>query len=149
MKQIVIEIDERYLEIIQASVASGNDFKPFVLIANGKPLETVTEFADRCKECGAKYGKLLEQVPRQKIAVIDEWANRPLRINDECKEESDDEKEMSDEVKYVIFQTYSSSDFCEYGKCPVCGKIVRGGSIANPTYYQTICPKCGQKLRWN
>ena len=23
--------------------------------------ETVTEFADRCRECGAKYGKLLEQ----------------------------------------------------------------------------------------
>lgn len=23
--------------------------------------ETVTEFADRCKECGARYGKLLKQ----------------------------------------------------------------------------------------
>ena len=26
--------------------------------------ESVTEFADRCKECGARYGKLLEQVPK-------------------------------------------------------------------------------------
>ena len=25
--------------------------------------ETVTEFADRCRECGAKYGKLLKQEP--------------------------------------------------------------------------------------
>lgn len=25
------------------------------------PQETVTEFADRCKECGAKYGRLLKQ----------------------------------------------------------------------------------------
>jgi hypothetical protein len=25
--------------------------------------ETVTEFADRCRECGAKYGKLLKQQP--------------------------------------------------------------------------------------
>ena len=25
------------------------------------PQETVTEFADRCRECGAKYGKLLRQ----------------------------------------------------------------------------------------
>ena len=25
--------------------------------------ETVTEFADRCRECGARYGKLLEQQP--------------------------------------------------------------------------------------
>ena len=26
--------------------------------------ETVTEFADRCRECGARYGKLLKQVPK-------------------------------------------------------------------------------------
>lgn len=32
-------------------------------IANLKPLpqETVTEFADRCRECGAHYGKLLKK----------------------------------------------------------------------------------------
>ena len=29
--------------------------------------ETVTEFADRCKECGAKYGKLLKDVKIEKI----------------------------------------------------------------------------------
>ena len=29
-------------------------------IKNGVPQETVTEFADRCRECGAKYGKLLK-----------------------------------------------------------------------------------------
>lgn len=28
------------------------------------PHETVTEFADRCRECGAKYGKLLKQESR-------------------------------------------------------------------------------------
>ena len=28
------------------------------------PQETVTEFADRCRECGAKYGKLLRQKPK-------------------------------------------------------------------------------------
>lgn len=27
-----------------------------------KPQETVTEFADRCKECGARYGKLLKKI---------------------------------------------------------------------------------------
>ena len=26
--------------------------------------ETVTEFADRCRECGAKYGKLLKKEPK-------------------------------------------------------------------------------------
>lgn len=29
-----------------------------------RPQETVTEFADRCRECGAKYGKLLKQKPK-------------------------------------------------------------------------------------
>lgn len=29
--------------------------------ADDIPHETVTEFADRCKECGARYGKLLKQ----------------------------------------------------------------------------------------
>jgi len=32
-------------------------------LKNGIPQETVTEFADRCRECGAKYGKLLKQKP--------------------------------------------------------------------------------------
>lgn len=43
--------------------------------------ETVTEFADRCRECGAKYGKLLKQEPsgdlisRQAVIEIcnEEW----------------------------------------------------------------------------
>ena len=29
--------------------------------------ETVTEFADRCKECGARYGKLLKQKPDKEV----------------------------------------------------------------------------------
>ena len=29
--------------------------------------ETVTEFADRCRECGARYGKLLKQEPCEGI----------------------------------------------------------------------------------
>lgn len=31
--------------------------------------ETVTEFADRCRECGAKYGKLLEQKSGEWIPI--------------------------------------------------------------------------------
>jgi len=38
--------------------------------------ETVTEFADRCRECGAKYGKLLKQKPK-----IGYW--RPIYQGDE------------------------------------------------------------------
>ena len=42
--------------------------------------ETVTEFADRCRECGAKYGKLLKQEPKTEqfakwvaSEIFDEW----------------------------------------------------------------------------
>ena len=41
------------------------------------PHETVTEFADRCRECGAKYGKLLKQEPCEdaisRQAVLEEF----------------------------------------------------------------------------
>lgn len=36
--------------------------------------ETVTEFADRCRECGARYGKLLKQKSGKWI-LLDECAN--------------------------------------------------------------------------
>ena len=36
--QVVIEIDERYYEIIKNDVGHGCDFKPFKIIANGTPL---------------------------------------------------------------------------------------------------------------
>lgn len=32
--------------------------------------ETVTEFADRCRECGARYGKLLKQEPDMYIPFL-------------------------------------------------------------------------------
>lgn len=34
--------------------------------------ETVTEFADRCRECGAKYGKLLKQKQSGNFTVLED-----------------------------------------------------------------------------
>ena len=43
-------------EEIAALLAMGSeDISPTAI-----PYETVTEFADRCKECGSRYGKLLK-----------------------------------------------------------------------------------------
>lgn len=39
------------------------------------PHETVTEFADRCRECGAKYGKLLKQKSGEWIPVSERLPN--------------------------------------------------------------------------
>lgn len=61
--QIVIDIPEedyeRLKEYKKAPFRSLTS-RAYEAIANGTPYETVTEFADRCKECGSKYGKLLK-----------------------------------------------------------------------------------------
>ena len=43
--------------------------------------ETVTEFADRCRECGAKYGKLLEQKSGKWIRVTDKTGHLVWECN--------------------------------------------------------------------
>ena len=51
------------------------------LLKNGIPHETVTEFADRCRECGAKYGKLLNQEPK-----TGHWIDHDKHIEcDKCR----------------------------------------------------------------
>ena len=42
--ELIIDIDKGYYELIKADVERGNDYKPYVLIANGKPCdETFTK----------------------------------------------------------------------------------------------------------
>ena len=51
--------------------------------------ETVTEFADRCRECGAKYGKLLKQKPKEGhwIKVSDGYGDNAYICEcSECKD---------------------------------------------------------------
>ena len=61
--QIVIDIPEEMYLNAKADTLCGADIL-VKAIKNGIPHETVTEFADRCRECGAKYGKLLKQTPK-------------------------------------------------------------------------------------
>ena len=57
--QIVIDIPK---DIVESAKSSPNYYptyhfeKIWRAIANGIPYETVTEFADRCRECGADIG---------------------------------------------------------------------------------------------
>lgn len=61
--------DELTLWLSNDAVRAGKTIKMFSELFIKKideqptiePTETVTEFADRCKECGARYGKLLKQ----------------------------------------------------------------------------------------
>jgi hypothetical protein len=58
--QLIIEIPEQMYLNAKKDTLCGADIL-VKAIKNGIPHETVTEFADRCRECGAKYGKLLKQ----------------------------------------------------------------------------------------
>jgi hypothetical protein len=60
--KIVIDIPEEVYKSIQDNDYCGIlNSDMYNAIKNGIPHETVTEFAGRCRECGAKYGKLLEK----------------------------------------------------------------------------------------
>lgn len=61
MKRIIDIPDEYYKAI--TGIPNYQCTVDMLIIKYSIPCETVTEFADRCKECGAKYGKLLKQVP--------------------------------------------------------------------------------------
>lgn len=66
-----------------------------------KKPETVTEFADRCRECGAKYGKLLKSQTGHWIKTISEnWVTSAVRCS-ECGFEDN---------RYTLFRY-----------CPDCG----------------------------
>ena len=66
--KLLIDIPDEYYKSIKNTavfISGQRSGKSFInhlcnAVANGIPQETVTEFADRCRECGAKYGKLLK-----------------------------------------------------------------------------------------
>jgi len=57
---LVIKIPEEKYNYVKRQVAEGIDNPLKVYIANGIPYETVTEFADRCRECGRE--KVLDKI---------------------------------------------------------------------------------------
>lgn len=58
--KIIIDIPEQIYQNAKDDMLCGSEII-VKAIQNGIPQETVTGFADRCKECGAKYGRLLRQ----------------------------------------------------------------------------------------
>ena len=59
MKRIIDISDEYYKAI--TGIPDHQCTADMLIIKYSIPHETVTEFADRCKECGARYGKLSKQ----------------------------------------------------------------------------------------
>lgn len=71
MKRI-IDIDEDLYEAIKNDYFNMYNGRLYDMIRNSTPHETVTEFADRCRECGAKYGKAAQFAKWVATEIFDE-----------------------------------------------------------------------------
>ena len=89
--------------------------------------ETVTEFADRCRECGAKYGKLLEQKTGKWIddakTYYEELNKRGLGVDEYTPYFTDDIACSECLAKYNILD--NETQFFKH--CPNCGACMREG----------------------
>lgn len=84
------------------------------------PQETVTEFADRCRECGARYGKLLEQKSEHFIDGVHAMGYRE---------------------GYKDAQKQKSGKWEDLHRCWVCSECGQQTHIEHK-----YCPNCGAKM---
>ena len=76
MKKLIIDIDDADYERIMAYAKDHTDYQTtlrlYDAVKNGKVYETVTDFADRCKECGTRYIRktVLEDIKAEIEQVI-------------------------------------------------------------------------------
>lgn len=119
--------------------------------------ETVTEFADRCRECGAKYGKLLKQQPYEdaisRQAAIDAiWDGINMDIyTREVKECLEALPSVTPQQKIGRWIHREDMDYLDKNKvvhnhfmCQDCGFI--HDFIDGHTAQYKYCPHCGAKM---
>lgn len=143
----------------------GNDYRDWVdaieeikKLPPVNPHETVTEFADRCRECGARYGKLLKQeqsgdlISRQAVIdAIDKWVkNMGVLIALPATSEVTPLFESIHELPPVNPQPKAGHwialenrfDLGDRVKCSECGQVFVVGDDVSRHY----CPNCGAKM---
>lgn len=77
--RLLIEIPDEMYKTIQDGTYCGSLYEE---LKNGIPQETVTEFADRCRECGARYGKTLKRYIEKDIEMLNEIIESGWLISD-------------------------------------------------------------------
>ena len=110
--------------------------------------ETVTEFADRCRECGAKYGKLLKQEPCEDAIsrayiepIIEELENIYVNGDEYILNLLADIKNAPPVTPQPkIGQWIDTDDYYQRWKCSECGCHTR--DVEPP-----FCPNCGVKMK--
>ena len=94
--RLIIDIPEQMYLNAKADTLCGSDILVNA-IKNGIPHETVTEFADRCRECGRE--KVLDKISAEIMNLTDGekpervWNVDVLEILDKYKVESEDKDE--------------------------------------------------------
>lgn len=126
------------------------------------PHETVTEFADRCRECGAKYGKLLKQEPcedaisRQAVIdTIESWLS--------CDDYNAAERHIMRAVQSVLYDSpsvmpqpktghwiehpeieTSTPEYLMFYECSECGD--KQCFCKSDIHRKHFCNNCGAKM---
>lgn len=106
--------------------------------------ETVTEFADRCRECGAKYGKLLKQEPCEDCVSRQYLVEKAV-----CWD-----KHFADGIRYValtdilnappVTPQTKTGHWIDTGsgqECSECGEIQYGYDN-----FRHFCANCGSRM---
>ena len=141
MKLIIDIPEEMYEQIKDGYVPLGIS----KYLKNGIPYETVTEFADRCRECGAKYGKLLKKEPCEdaisRQAVLDYIDEMPSDLTADGRRmirRRTLEEYISDTLPPVTPQPKTGHWIAKEGR-------EQGYDIAGikTWYIQIMCDKCG------
>ena len=115
-----------------------------------QPNETVTEFADRCRECGAKYGKLLKQQPCEdcvsREAVLD-IVNNPLNIRLADIIQALPSVTPKEKTGHWIKRHYTKLNGIRFSM-DVCNQCFEEFSYDHETGIGTYnyCPNCGAKM---
>lgn len=119
------------------------------MLPSVRPQETVTEFADRCRECGAEYGRLLKRESK-----AEQWQElketiTELRDNDGTSTQQEVCKFLVNymEVLEKQKQEPKTGHWIKNGdtlKCPFCG--AKGENIKDD-YCFNYCPNCGADMR--
>ena len=92
--KLTINIPEKIYLNAKEDLLCGGDIL-VKAIKNGTPHETITEFADRCRECGRE--KVLDKIKAEikeesKFCPLTEGLERALEIIDKYKVESEEQE---------------------------------------------------------
>ena len=134
--KLIIDIDKDYYELIKADVKSGNDYKPCVLIANGKPYEEPqkilylcdghgcpgceegTNIDNNCKHTtDIAHAKNFEAMTSGETGEVIGYYEKPEHVIAQINFDEDKQKEFADEAARRIREEIENGELVVKESC--------------------------------